>query len=231
VNRNALKIIALISMLIDHIGLHLLGDNIVCRIIGRLAFPIFAFFVAEGLKKTRNQKRYILLLLLFAIISQMPYSLLSVWWHLNILCTFLISIGVIKLIEWYISSYKKRAIADQVFSLVFVILTIVLISFLGHIGVVDYGILGVLLVVVFYFFKKPYNYIFGALVLFLLGVDRIVRSGISVKTLLWAFSTLLSIILLFAYNNNKGKMNLKYLFYIFYPLHLFVIWILILVAL
>jgi len=50
-NRNGLKILALISMLIDHIGNYLLNNNIVYRIIGRFAFPIFAFFIAEGLKK------------------------------------------------------------------------------------------------------------------------------------------------------------------------------------
>ena len=79
-----LKIIAIISMLIDHIGAYLFysGSDIVSqegidlmRSIGRMALPIFAFFLVVGYSKTKNSKKYISRMHLFAIISQIPFTL------------------------------------------------------------------------------------------------------------------------------------------------------------
>ena len=75
-NRNALKIIALLSMTIDHIAKVFFDGNMIMVAIGRIAMPIFAFFIAEGFYYTRSKKKFILRLLLFAIISQIPYVLL-----------------------------------------------------------------------------------------------------------------------------------------------------------
>ena len=100
VSRSVLKWIALITMLIDHIGAIIgyatfsswqipwLYD--VLRVIGRLSFPIFAFFIAEGWHYTKNRKKYFLLLLIFAIISQPIYyfALNTSVFALNILFTF-----------------------------------------------------------------------------------------------------------------------------------------------
>ena len=73
-NRNILKIVALVSMLLDHIGLFVFPGVVWFRLVGRIAFPIFAFFVAEGLKYTKNKKRYILMLLGCAFLTQIPYA-------------------------------------------------------------------------------------------------------------------------------------------------------------
>ncbi|MEG1942513.1 MAG: TraX family protein, partial [Angelakisella sp.] len=71
-----LKIIAIAAMLIDHIGYMFFPDMIIFRLIGRIAFPIFAFFVAEGIRFTHDRKKYLTRLLLLAVISEIPFDLM-----------------------------------------------------------------------------------------------------------------------------------------------------------
>ena len=78
---SALKIIAVVSMVIDHCAYYLMDGNTmaydVMRCFGRIAFPVFAFLVAEGFAHTRNRMRYFLSLLLFAAVSEVPWYLLN----------------------------------------------------------------------------------------------------------------------------------------------------------
>ena len=78
---SALKIIAMISMVIDHVALYLMDDSTVLyetmRCIGRIAFPVFAFLIAEGFIHTRSRYRYFFTLLGFAVISEIPWYLLN----------------------------------------------------------------------------------------------------------------------------------------------------------
>jgi len=74
-NRNHLKIIAVLSMLVDHIGAIFFPKIIFLRIVGRISFPIFAYFVAEGWHYTHNKARYAILLFVFALLSFVPYLL------------------------------------------------------------------------------------------------------------------------------------------------------------
>ena len=78
---SSLKIIAVISMVIDHCAYYLLEHGTVLyetmRCVGRIAFPVFAFLIAEGFSHTRNRQRYFLQLLAFAIISEIPWFLLN----------------------------------------------------------------------------------------------------------------------------------------------------------
>ena len=94
-NRNVLKIIAVVTMLIDHVGAHLFPDVVILRWIGRLAFPIFAYFITEGMKYTRSREIYVLLLSLCAIVSQVPYGLIFGFRRFNTIFTFLISTNVL----------------------------------------------------------------------------------------------------------------------------------------
>ena len=73
---SGLHIVAMILMLIDHMGYALYPDLVVLRWIGRLAFPIFAFMIAEGARRTRSRKRYMLRLFILAIISEVPFNLM-----------------------------------------------------------------------------------------------------------------------------------------------------------
>ena len=220
-NRNVLKIIAVISMLIDHIGAYIFPDAYWLRCIGRLAFPIFAFFIAEGMRYTRSRKRYVLTLLAFAIISQIPYGFLREFYYLNILFTFLIAIFAIFLIE----NYKK----NETLYMIYLLLLGSVLLFVEFLNIVDYGIFGVLLILVFYFVKdKKLSLSLGAVCLVLLTLKMMLFAGFTLRSTV-QFLSILSLLLLYFYNGNKGKVNLKWLFYIFYPLHLLVILIITLI--
>lgn len=220
-NRNVLKIIAVISMLIDHIGAYIFPDAYWLRCIGRLAFPIFAFYIAEGMRYTRSRKRYVLTLLVFAIISQIPYGFLREFYYLNILFTFLIAIFAIFLIE----NYKK----NETLYMIYLLLLGSVLLFVEFLNIVDYGIFGVLLILVFYFVKdKKLSLSLGAACLVLLTLKMMLFAGFTLRSTV-QFLSILSLLLLYFYNGNKGKVNLKWLFYIFYPLHLLVILIITLI--
>ncbi|MBQ4542231.1 MAG: hypothetical protein IJA23_05235 [Clostridia bacterium] len=226
-NRNLLKIIAFVSMVIDHVGSYLLDNNIVFRIIGRLAFPIFAYFIAEGMKFTRNRKRYILLLFLFACISQVPYMLLSERFKLNVLFTFLLAILFILIIEKFMKMENQKNLAKMIGFMILILSMFIACLIVGDVlQYIEYGTLGIMLVVVFYFAKTPLNMILAALVLILMVLKRLLFMDflISLNNVFQIFS-LASIILIAVYNHKKGKMNLKYLFYVGYPAHLLLIWI------
>ena len=95
---NMIKLIACISMFIDHAGLQLFDNNIIMRSVGRLAMPLFAFFIGEGCRHTSNRLKYFLRVFVLGVICQIAYtaneiasgSFCSV--YLNILFTFSISI-------------------------------------------------------------------------------------------------------------------------------------------
>ena len=96
-SRNVLKIIACITMLIDHIGYILLPEYVVLRYIGRLTMPIFAFFIGEGCLYTRDRKKYLFRLLSLGLVCQGFYVLEYIFfgtgdpYYLNILLTFSVS--------------------------------------------------------------------------------------------------------------------------------------------
>ena len=102
--RNVLKLIAIIAMLIDHVGKLFFPHIIILQIIGRLAMPIFAFFIAEGFYYTKNKLKYFLTMLIFAVIAQIPYVFL--FSGLNILFTFCLSL--ILLFVWDIAMKFTR---------------------------------------------------------------------------------------------------------------------------
>ena len=217
-NRNHLKIMAALSMIIDHVGCIFFPSFIVLRFVGRLAFPIFAFFIAKGMLYTKNRKKYFLLILIFAIISQGIVFSFTGSVELNILFTFLFSIIMVYLIE-KIKENKNRV----TYTCFFVFANFVLLM-LYLLKLIDYGIFGVYVPVVFYFFKKLNLQI----VLFsILNVFIALPTIIFNPCLLISYSQLFalaSIPLFYLYNGKKGKINLKYFFYIFYPLHLAILY-------
>ena len=98
-----LKIIALISMLSDHLGYIIFGRFSFMNCIGRLAFPIFAFSITEGFNHTKNLKKYLYRLSIFAIVSQIPFMLfMSTFtsrFSLNILFTLLLGLIAISIYD------------------------------------------------------------------------------------------------------------------------------------
>ena len=139
-----LKIIGIISMLSDHIGDSVLGVFSFFNYIGRIAFPIFAFQAVQGYIHTKNFKKHMLKLFIFACISQIPFMLfLSTFTEqflLNIFFTFFL--GLFSLFLYDKCKYKLLGF-----------LIVVFISVIGEIINVDYGAFGILLIFSFYFFK------------------------------------------------------------------------------
>lgn len=216
-NRNVLKIIAVVTMLVDHIGWQFFPDIIWFRVVGRIAFPIFAFFIAQGMFYTRSRKKYILNMLGIGVISQIPYMFLSYrMYNLNIMFTFILASLVIVLIE---ELNKKPNVWYSILLGVIFVVSVILSAF----GILNYGFLGMILVLCFYFIKsKGWSFAVAGLLLVLITLKDCLKNGFSFNNAVQIFS-LLSLVILLFYNGGKGKANLKYMFYIFYPAHLAVI--------
>ena len=218
-SNNQLKIIAMISMLVDHIGVYLFPDVLILRIIGRIAFPIFAYMIAEGCFYTKHRLRYLLHLLILGSLCQLVYFFFMGSLYMGILLTFSLSIIIIYTIEYYLRE-------KSFLSILLMFITILGVSFISGIMPFifkeqgfefDYGILGIFLPVVIYFSK------YKLIKLIILTIFMILLA-IYYNSNLMLFS-LLAIPLLLLYNNERGKYKLKYLFYIFYPLHLVIIYL------
>ncbi len=137
---DTLKLVAILTMLIDHIGYLLFPDQIVWRMIGRLSFPIFAFLVARGARLTRSQPRYLLRMLLYGLISQVPYSYF-VPNGLNIFFTLAAGLGIILCL-----SHRQLWIK------------FLAIPILASAWTIDYsyGLYGLMLILAFHlFYQKP----------------------------------------------------------------------------
>ena len=132
-NRNGdfLKFIAMLTMLIDHIGFLFFPSQIVWRIIGRLSFPIFAFLIARGYRFTSSKTKYAGRLFVFGLISQIPY-LFFVPGKLNIMFT--LFVGLI-IIEVYESKYQLASIP---------------LLFIGYFFPVSYGVYGLSMILIFH---------------------------------------------------------------------------------
>lgn len=210
-----LKIIALLSMLCDHAGYIILGRFSFMNYIGRLAFPIFAYLITEGYTHTSNLKKYFIRLILFGIISQIPYMLfistMSNDFTLNILFTLALGLLAIKV-------YDKSK--NKYLGFLFFILTSILAEFLDF----DYGWFGIAIIFIFYIFKskKIYMNLFFILAVFINYFYEFAKSS-RTEYLIILMCCILSLIPINLYNGKKGK-NIKYLLYIFYPLHLIILY-------
>ena len=216
---NQLKIIAMVAMLLDHVGKVLLPQYQILQIIGRLAFPIFAYMIAEGCYYTKNKIRYFLSIFLLGVGCQTVYLIAEKSFYQNILITFSLSIILIFSLENYKKTKEKRIRILMLFTVITVLLiTVMLPVILIDQGfIIDYGICGVLLpVVIFYSPEKSRKLLFSVLVLIVLTLD--LGGGMQ-------WFSLLAIPLLALYNQKRGKYNIKPLFYIFYPAHLVVIYL------
>lgn len=228
-NRNQLKLIACMAMTIDHIGYIIFPDISVFRIIGRLAMPIFAFFIGEGCRYTSDRKKYFLRLFILGIICQLVYITEDIisgngkGFYLNILFTFSFSI----ILCGAFLDFKKDANPKNRnrFIICFVSLFLMCLFFeksseLTGIDIdLDYGFYGVCLPLFTLFLqdekKKKLVYTLGVVIF-----SFLTYGGINI----FFCSTLFSSVLLCLYNGKIGKMKLKYFFYLFYPVHLVLIY-------
>lgn len=223
-----LHLLAMGLMLCDHVCLALMPDRLWMTCVGRLAFPIFAFLVAEGFVRTRSRARYARRLLIFAIVSEVPFDLLAAGrlvypLRQNVLWTFLIALGCMQLLEW--AKADSRPAARLVVSA-----GTVLVGFLaGTAFMVDYFGPGVWTVLVFYFFRGDgWRQRLGQLLCllflngWLLAGQTVLPGGLALP--IQAFAVL-ALPFIWLYRGRQGPHGraVRWLFYGFYPAHLLVL--------
>ena len=207
-----LKIIGLITMFLDHYQF-MIGGSEIFRIIGRVAFPIFAFTLSEGYVHTRNLKKYLLRIFCFAVGIQILFILFGYGGIVNIFFTLFFGLVAI-----YILNLKKDLVKEPFMKVIKVIL-IAGILYFAQVLQLDYGAYGILLIMIFNAFRNDKLKIlmsFLALNMFNIifpNVFQIIDTQI--------FS-LISLIFIFMYNGKKGR-SIKYFFYLFYPMHFFIL--------
>lgn len=148
----ALHIIAMFFMLCDHAWATIFIKYEILTCIGRIAFPIFAFMIVEGFHYTHDLKKYMTRMLFWAIVTEIPFNYLvagnyKYLFHQNVLWTFLIALGLMALVE------KVKAKGNRILTIAFSILIAFVGYFIGNITFVDYYGVGILTVLVFYFFR------------------------------------------------------------------------------
>lgn len=213
---NSLKIIALIAMTIDHMGLMLFPDYKWMRIVGRIAFPIFAFMIAEGCRYTRSRLRYLLQIALMGIGMQIVFFVSTKSLFQSVFISFTLAIILIYVID---KAKKEQQMKYWIYvglaawATTFLCLGLPIVLHKTDYGI-DYNIVGVLIPVVCYFAKsKKIKILVFALALIALSVFY---GGIQ-------WFCLLAIPLIGMYNYQRGRFGIKNLFYFYYPAHLCVI--------
>ena len=234
----ALHILAMVFMLCDHLWATIVPGNEWLTCIGRITYPIFAFLIVEGYFHTKNLKQYVLRLLIFAALSEIPFNLMTGGslfnlLHQNVLWTFLIGIGLIRLIEWARSA--PRRIRRWPLATLGVLLgcTVALVS------MTDYMHFGVLTILIFYLFRGRRWWCFTGQLICLWIINVKMMGGIVYPVTLfgdeWIIHqqgfALLALIPIWLYQGNQGMYNkiVKYTYYAFYPVHLLILYLLMLV--
>ncbi len=217
---STLKLIACITMLIDHTGaavvntilatsdlkytnydayqnLHTLYS--LMRGVGRLAFPIFCFLIVEGFFHTRSVKKYIERMFLFALISELPFDFalkasVPFWQKQNVYFTLLIALICL----WLIDQMQGRLWIQ--------LLALAGGMYLAQALKTDYNFKGVFLIVILYFFRD----------------HRLYQCVTGAASIAWERYAPLAFIPIFFYNGKRG-LKLRYFFYFFYPVHLVIL--------
>ena len=218
---SALKIIALLSMVVDHCAYFLMKPGTPLynemRCFGRIAFPVFAFLIAEGFANTRSRNHYFLSLMGFALISEIPWYLLNgADSSHNVMFTLLIGVATLAVFDRLCEHGPLCCFS------------IVMMCTLAWWAGVDYDWRGVLMIALFYMLRwqtiepwlSRHNVCFPsqALIQILFTFPLMMHYGIA--------GPVLASILIFLYDGTRGQIKgavAKYSFYAFYPLHLLVI--------
>lgn len=215
INQNVLKIIAIVAMTIDHVAFAFIPcfriSNVILRIIGRITFPILIYCVVEGYKHTKSVKKYAIRLLIFALISQVPYELVIANDNLNPIFSMLISLIFLIVYNLDINKILK-------------VIAILIITYLSTF--VSYGAFTLVLTFVFFLSYKNKMYLnIAYLFIFMIEISNTFYNDLY-KTFIVKLGLLLPLVLLNMYSNErKPNKFLKYAIYIYYPLHLLIIYV------
>lgn len=236
ISQEGLKLIACIAMLIDHIGYKIIyplyaqssviyepgtlyNIYLLCRCIGRIAFPIFAFLLVEGIHCSRNRKKYALRLLIGAVLAEIPYNLMIsgkvLWLQQSVMVTLLLGFGAVVCME------KCRTLAWKP-------VAVVPFAILAEAMTADYGWAGVVLIALFDLSREMYSPNLmrtgGMIVLFhYMSSYALWFGNVSIPMqVLGVFS------MVFIANYDGRKITrskaAQWGFYLFYPVHMMVLW-------
>lgn len=227
---NALKLIAIAAMFLDHIGAAILENQTVwaalgadlmspelfddpalagvmmadlfLRGIGRVAFPLFCFLLVEGFLHTKSLSRYLRRMAVFALVTEIPFDLAFRsapfdWSYQNVCFTLLLGL---------LAMAALRKFGDR--SLVGFLLA------LGCAGIAeliraDYGAFGVVLIIILYLFRDR----------------RLTRTIVGCIAVCWELTAPLAFLVIELYNGQRGRRNLQYFFYLFYPGHILLLYL------
>lgn len=242
ISGSTLKIIAIITMLIDHIGASLLEPAIIhsaqeagittwsypqlfgaCpnlmipyaifRLAGRISFPIFCFLLIEGFLHTRNLGKYMIRLAVFAFISEIPFDLafsgkIVYASYQNVFFTLLLGLLTITMLEYIAKHFSNQNLFCTLCNIVSLAAGMALAELLKT----DYGAMGVLTITAMYLFRKNrvLEMLSGCIILTLMNFIEV--------------TSFIGILPVKLYNGKRG-LNLKYFFYAFYPVHLFLLYL------
>lgn len=226
INGFILKMIAILTMLVDHTGAVLFPDQMIFRYIGRIAFPIFVFLIVEGFYHTRSIRKYEIRLLIFALISEIPFDLafrghILEFSYQNVFFTLflgLVMLDVIRIVR------MKSVLAGTAAE----ILVLVLFIFAAYMLKTDYDAGGILLIYVFYKLRGRPLWQSAAL----LAVSYVFFGLVECPSVI-------AMIPISLYNGKRGfeksgaysgtrksigAAAAKYVFYLFYPVHLLILY-------
>lgn len=235
ISGSTLKLIAIITMFIDHTGATVLRAILnhpdlmnrvlnreiwveiytISRKIGRLAFPIFCFLLVEGFLHTRNVRKYSFRLFLFALISEIPFDIaLKGSWYFpqkqNVYFTLLI--GLLVLIGFSYCEQLPKKLSSRFAA---VVLAVLLAFGILHTGMefakwldTDYSYKGVFLIAVLYLLRR----------------FRLLQCAAGAASVTWELPAPIAFLPILFYNGTRGR-QMKYFFYWFYPLHLLFLYV------
>lgn len=241
ISGSTLKLIAVITMLIDHIGAAVMGRMVlirngataenpwitslvydeytiaymVMRYIGRIAFPIYCFLLVEGFQRTHNKWKYAFRLGVFAMLSEIPFDLafnskVLEFEYQNVFLTLLfglfamIAVDFIERREWVAGNYLWNEAVKWILG----ILSVAVFAGVAKLMRTDYDAIGVGCIMLLYLFRK----------------NKTTQIIVGCVSFLWELTAPLAFIPIAFYNGKRG-LKLKYLFYVFYPLHLLILYL------
>lgn len=229
-----LKIIGAIAMVLNHMSYTNESLIIPLYYIGRMAFPIFAFLIAEGYIHTRHYNKYLTRVIVFAIISQVPYYYFTKlykpnvsFFELNVLFNFALALISLKLFDIIKAKFKKKPAVGIVFGLI----PGIILAAVAERFSIEYGMLAIVFAFIFYLLKNHKSITVWVYTIFITAYlcqgivttsTEIILDVYKIKNILFqllGFEAALAAITL--YNNQRGKdgKNVRLAFYFFYPIH------------
>lgn len=227
ISGSSLKLIAVVTMLIDHIAAAVLARLIIIggeeqlqlgqymvyramRGIGRIAFPIYCFLLVEGFTHTRSREKYALRLLLFALVSEVPFDLafsskVLEYGYQNVFFTLFLGLITIMILS-VVEKHQEWNVALRIFLFAVIIAGGMAAAYAWK---TDYSFYGIMCIVVLYLFRER----------------RILQVLAGCAAFFWwELPAVLAFIPIYFYNGKRGW-NIKYFFYLFYPLHLLMLYL------